>query len=98
MKFGRPFLRLALIPPTYWSAFAAEDSKAWVPDIPKTWDKTELAGWATPVAGLNARPSHISPDEYYSMPVANSGPIRFTCPAGNRKATGKCCSTSGPSR
>ena len=37
-------------------------------DIPKTWDEGALADWATPVAGLNARPAHISSREYYSVP------------------------------
>ncbi len=41
------------------------------PAIPKTWDEAALAEWATPLAGLNARPAHISPREYYSMPVDN---------------------------
>ncbi len=39
--------------------------------IPKTWDETALAGWATPLAGLNVRPTHISSQEYYSMRVDN---------------------------
>src|SRR5437868_3944650 len=39
------------------------------PTIPKTWDEAELAGWATPVAGLNLRPTHISAKEYYSFRV-----------------------------
>lgn len=38
---------------------------------PKTWDETALANWATPLAGLDARPSHISSREYYSLPVEN---------------------------
>ena len=37
----------------------------------KAWDEAELAEWATPVAGLNVRPSHISSAEYYSLPVEN---------------------------
>ena len=52
-------------------ASAAEASKAAAIDIPKVWDEVELAEWATPVAGLNVRPSHISSAEYYSLPVAN---------------------------
>ena len=39
------------------------------PEIPKTWDETALADWATPLAGINVRPTHISPNEYYSLPV-----------------------------
>jgi len=39
--------------------------------IPKTWDETALADWATPVAGLNVRPTHISEKEYYALRVEN---------------------------
>jgi len=39
--------------------------------IPKTWDETALADWATPLAGLNVRPAFISSKEYYSMRVDN---------------------------
>jgi len=41
------------------------------PRIPKTWDDAALADWATPVAGLNVRPTHISAKEYYSLSVEN---------------------------
>ena len=41
------------------------------PDIPKTWDDAALADWATPVAGLNQRPVHMSSKEYYSLTVEN---------------------------
>jgi hypothetical protein len=41
------------------------------PDIPKTWDEAALKDWATPLAGLNIRPTHISPKEYYSLIVEN---------------------------
>jgi hypothetical protein len=36
---------------------------------PKVWDAKALAEWATPIAGLNVRPAHISPKEYYALPV-----------------------------
>ena len=39
--------------------------------VPKTWDETALADWATPLAGLSARPTHISSKEYYSLRVEN---------------------------
>lgn len=39
--------------------------------IPKTWDEAALAEWATPLAGLNARPTHISSKEYYSLRIEN---------------------------
>ena len=41
------------------------------PAIPKVWDEAALAEWATPVAGLNVRPTHISSSEYYSAPEHN---------------------------
>ena len=41
------------------------------PTIPKTWDEAALADWATPLAGLNLRPTHISSKEYYSLPIEN---------------------------
>ena len=41
------------------------------PVIPKTWDEKALAEWATPLAGLNARPTHISSEVYYALPVDN---------------------------
>src|SRR6266581_6515251 len=40
-------------------------------EVPKTWDDAELADWATPVAGLNVRPTHISAKEYYSLAIDN---------------------------
>jgi hypothetical protein len=39
--------------------------------VPKTWDETALADWATPLAGINVRPAHISSKEYYSLRVEN---------------------------
>jgi len=30
------------------------------PTIPKAWDETALADWATPIAGLNVRPTNMS--------------------------------------
>jgi hypothetical protein len=41
------------------------------PDIPKAWDDAALAEWATPVAGLNVRPTHITSKEYYSLTIEN---------------------------
>jgi hypothetical protein len=47
--------------------------------IPKTWDETALADWATPLVGLNARPTHVSSKEYYSLRVENlrTHPVYF---------------------
>jgi hypothetical protein len=41
------------------------------PNIPKTWDEIALADWATPIAGLNVRPTSMSAKDYYSMAVEN---------------------------
>ncbi len=41
------------------------------PAIPRVWDEAALEEWATPLAGLNARPTHISSAEYYALPVEN---------------------------
>lgn len=46
-------------------------SRPFRPAIPTTWDETALADWATPVAGLNLRPTHITSAEYYSAPEHN---------------------------
>ncbi len=50
---------------------AQQQSSSYKPDIPKAWDEKALADWATPLAGLNVRPTHISPEQYYSLPVEN---------------------------
>ena len=49
----------------------AMPTDTWKPEIPKTWDDAALADWATPVAGLNVRPTHISAREYDSLRVEN---------------------------
>jgi hypothetical protein len=41
------------------------------PTIPKVWDETALADWATPIAALNVRPTNMSARDYYSMAVEN---------------------------
>ena len=40
-------------------------------NIPRTWDDAALADWATPVAGLNVRPTHMTAKEYYALPTEN---------------------------
>ena len=60
------FLALFLIAPALlWP------QSVYRPNIPKTWDEAALADWVTPLAGLNARPTHISAKEYYKMPEYN---------------------------
>jgi hypothetical protein len=53
-----------------WSATTLGSLSIWA-QVPKTWDEAALAEWATPVAGLNVRPTHISAKEYFAMPVEN---------------------------
>src|SRR5258708_39730930 len=65
MKIGFLLLLLHISPALLWP------QPAYHPAIPKTWDEGALADWATPVAGLNTRPTHISAREYYSLPVEN---------------------------
>ena len=50
------------------------------PAIPRTWDDAALEEWATPLAGLNARPKHISSAEYYAIPVDNLRSFPFYVP------------------
>lgn len=40
-------------------------------EVPQLWNERALADWATPVAGLGARPSFVSPSEYYAAPEDN---------------------------
>jgi hypothetical protein len=39
--------------------------------LPKIWDDSALADWATPIASLNVRPAHYSSAEYYAVPGDN---------------------------
>src|SRR5260221_1779109 len=60
-----PLFALILESTVLWS------QSAFRPEIPKTWDEAALADWATPVAGLNLRPTHISAKQYYSLAMEN---------------------------
>jgi len=51
--------------------FAGSGAARAMPEIPKVWDEAALTDWATPVAGLNLRPTNMPADEYYSMHVEN---------------------------
>ena len=52
-------------------AFAQQNGRRWKPNIPKTWDEDALRVWATPLAGLNVSPTHMSAKEYYSFKIEN---------------------------
>ncbi len=49
----------------------SQTSEPFRPSIPATWDEKALADWATPLAGLNLRPGHVSAKEYYAATVDN---------------------------
>ena len=38
---------------------------------PRIWNEAALSDWATPIAALNVRPAHYTPEQYYSAPVDN---------------------------
>ena len=65
MSFVRRGLFFALF------ASAVYGQPTFRPEIPKVWDDAALAEWATPVAGLNLRPKHISASEYYALKIEN---------------------------
>lgn len=48
-----------------------QSNAAFEPAIPKTWDAAALEAWATPLAGLNARPGYAAEAEYYQAPIDN---------------------------
>lgn len=51
--------------------FAGGETRASVTERPAIWNDAALGDWATPVAGLNARPGHFTAGEYYSVPADN---------------------------
>ena len=51
-----------------WCISSAQSAEPQI-KAPRIWNDRDLAGWATPVAGLNVRPGHYSEREYYSAPV-----------------------------
>jgi mono/diheme cytochrome c family protein len=70
---NRTLLKVSIILMTSPIAFvqASSSEEPFSPNIPKTWDEAALADWATPVAWLNVRPTHISAKEYYLTTVEN---------------------------
>jgi hypothetical protein len=44
--------------------FAGKGATRALPEIPKVWDEAALADWATPIAGLNVRPTNMSAKDY----------------------------------
>ena len=58
---------------------AQQGVRPWKPEIPKVWDESALRDWATPLAGLNAPPTHLTSKEYYAFETENlrTYPIYF---------------------
>lgn len=52
-------------------AFGQQKDTRLRPAIPRVWDDKALADWATPLAGITVRPSHISSAQYYALPMDN---------------------------
>lgn len=50
---------------------AQQRARRWKPVIPKVWDEAALRDWATPLAGLNVRPAHLSSKQYYAFEIQN---------------------------
>jgi hypothetical protein len=46
-----------------------EASRAWSPEIPKTWDEEALRSTEVPLARPDVSPAYVSPAYYYRMPV-----------------------------
>lgn len=44
---------------------------SWMPEIPRVWDAQALADWPLPLAGLGARPTHMTSEEYDALPEEN---------------------------
>src|SRR5581483_6940398 len=54
-----------------WHPLFGQPNAPSEPRVPKTWDTAALETWATPLAGLNSRPRHVSETEYYRAPIDN---------------------------
>jgi hypothetical protein len=61
-------LRLGFIAPVALALILGAQT---ITPVPRIWDEARLADWATPLAGLNLRPSHYTSAEYYSVPADN---------------------------
>jgi hypothetical protein len=61
----------AVIGVACYLALAHPVAQRWTPQIPRTWDEAALADWATPISGINVRPTHIPANDYYAIPIEN---------------------------
>ena len=53
------------------SLMPAQPASSQLCGVPRTWDTAALSDWATPLAGIDVRPSHFSEAEYYQAPLDN---------------------------
>ena len=77
-------------------AVAAQREPDWMPEIPRVWDETALADWATPVAGLNVRPTHMTPAAYYALPEENLRTYPVYLPGREPEGYAEMLRTVGP--
>ena len=72
MTLSRSLLELVLLAGvTGGHPVFGQSNAPFEPRVPKAWDEAALETWATPLAGLNARPGHVSETEYYQAPIDN---------------------------
>ena len=50
--------------------------------VPRLWTAAALAGWALPIAGVNATPNFYTEAEYYAAPIdeVRTYPVYTVCP------------------
>lgn len=62
---------LSIIPAVFLTLAPLAAQPTYSPKIPPVWDDKALADWATPLAGLKARPTHLSAKDYYALAIDN---------------------------
>ena len=77
-------------------AVAAQRGPDWTPEIPRVWDEAALADWATPVAGLDVRPTHMSAAAYYGLPEENLRTYPVYLPGREPEGYAEMLRTVGP--
>ena len=75
---------------------AAQVPSDWTPEIPRVWDESALADWATPVAGLNVRPTHMTAGGYYALPEENLRTYPVYLPGREPEGYAERIRTAGP--
>jgi len=75
---------------------SGQGAPEWTPEIPRVWDEAALAEWATPVAGLNVRPAHVTAAEYYALPEENLRTYPVYLPGREPAGYAEMIRTTGP--